>query len=325
MGVSVYTVANDRFFPGLVGLVTSLRVNGHTGPIVVVDTGLTPAQVEALSDAATLIQAPADLRKHYAFSKPFGPLERPDDLMLFIDADILCVRPLDEIINQVQLGSIVVFEDIGRPGQTAETWREWEERLQIGGLEPRTYVNGGFFAVPRASGIAFFQALADGVERVDPHETHIGAADEDLSLPFFILDQDVANALLASPEFRARTVTLPYRYAPHAPFGGVRVDGDLTCVDDAGTRPFFLHHALQKPWLEPLPSNPYTQLLVEYVHHPAAPVVDERELPLFLRRGHVAFIAREARSTRGTVRSRVRGKLGLRPFLQKKTQHLLQR
>ena len=325
MSVSVYTVANDRFFPGLVGLVTSLRVNRHTGPIVVVDTGLTNAQVKSLSGEATVIQAPSNLSAHYAYSKPLGPLELPDDVMLFIDADMLCVRPLDEIVQCVSSGSIVVFEDVGRPGHTIKTWRQWEERLQLGALEPRTYVNGGFFALPRDLGIAFFTQLADCVRKVDPSETHVGASDHDFNLPFFILDQDVANALLASSQFSARTVTLPYRYAPHAPFRGVRVAGDLSCVDDTGARPYFLHHALQKPWLEPLPNNAYTRLLVEYIHHPAAPALDNRELPLFLRAGRLASLTRIVRSARGDVRDRVRGKLGLRPYLEKKAHRLLQR
>src|SRR5262249_26374964 len=172
----------------------------------------------ALSGKPPAVLHPRYLRTHYAYSKPLGPLERPDDVMLFIDADMLCVRPLDEIIERVRRGSIVVFEDIGRPGHTAATWRQWEKRLQLGALEPRTYVNGGLFALARDLGIAFCTKFANCVEKVDPSETHINATDQDLSLPFFILDQDVANALLASSQFRAQTVTLPYRYAPHAPF-----------------------------------------------------------------------------------------------------------
>jgi hypothetical protein len=323
MSVSVYTVGDNRFFPGLVGLVSSLRVNGHDGPIIVVDSGLTTAQVQALSTETTVIGLPHDLPPLYL--KPFGPLERPDDVMLVIDADMLCVRPLDEIVARVRLGTIVVFQDIGRPAFSDAIWRQWEERLQLGELEPRPYVNGGFFALPRDLGMAFFTIFAQSLDKVEPSETHIDSPGIDFGLPFFLLDQDVANAILGSSRFREQTETLPYRGAPHAPFRGVRVDGDLSCVDDKGERPYLLHHALQKPWLEPMPSNPYTKLLVEYIHHPTAPTFDDRELPLFLRAGRLAAVTRAARAARGEVRSRVRGRLGLRPYLAKNAKKLVRR
>ena len=65
MSTSIYTVANDRFFVGLLGLVSSVRVNGHDGPIVVVDWGLTQHQIEVLSEHVTCIPAPRELPSHY--------------------------------------------------------------------------------------------------------------------------------------------------------------------------------------------------------------------------------------------------------------------
>jgi hypothetical protein len=320
MSVSVYTVANERFFPGLIGLVSSLRVNGHTGPIVVVDSGLASAQVNALSQEATIVRSPSDLSSLYL--KPFGPLQHPDEVMLFIDADMLCVRPLDEIIERVRGGSIVVFEDPGRPGYSETTRSEWEARLELGPLVPGPYSNGGFFGLKRDAGVSFFTTFAECLDRVDPRETHIGVADVDFELPFFFLDQDIGNAILASKAYRADTVVLPYHCAPHPPFRGLRVTGELSCADDSGASPYFLHHALQKPWLEPLPNNPYTELLVRYLHHPTAPTVDDHLLPRFLRAGRSADWSRAVRAGRGEVRARVRGKLGLRPYLARKARQL---
>jgi hypothetical protein len=74
-----------------------------------------------------------------------------------------------------------------------------------------------------------------------------------------------------------------------------------------------------------MPSNPYTKLLVEYIHHPTAPTFDDRELPLFLRAGRLAAVTRAARAARGEVRSRVRGRLGLRPYLAKNAKKLVRR
>ena len=311
MSTSIYTVANDRFFVGLLGLVSSARVNGHDGPIVVVDGGLRAEQIDALSDQATFVRAPVELPSHYL--KAVGPLTHPDDVMLFIDADMLCVRPLDEIVDRARGDAIVVFEDIGRAGFSDALWSQWDSRLELGGLEAGIYVNGGFVGASRTSGVAFFEEFRRSIERVDPDETYIDAPDIDVRLPFTYACQDVINAVLASASFRPQVAVLPYSGAPHAPFKGVRVDGALTCVDAAGRRPFLLHHTLQKPWLEPLPSNAYSELLVEYVHHPAAPKVDERLLPPHLRSGSLGRTARVARDVRGHVRSRVRGKLGLRP------------
>ena len=148
MGISIYTVADDRFFPGLMGLIASVRVHGHVGPIVVVDSGLTAAQLRSLASEATVIQSPGDLPSYYF--KSIGPLERPDDVMLFVDADMLCLRPLDEIVERARSGSIVAFEDIGRPVYSDVIWRQWKDRLQLDDFEPGPYVNSGFFALPRA-------------------------------------------------------------------------------------------------------------------------------------------------------------------------------
>jgi hypothetical protein len=315
VSTSIYTVANDRFFVGLLGLVSSARANGHAGPIVVVDSGLTPEQISVLGEEITCVPAPREAPSHYL--KAVGPLAHPDDVMLFIDSDILCVRPLDDIVDRVGAGAVVAFEDLGRAGYSDELWSQWAQRLALEGLEAGTYVNGGFVAAGRELGSSFFEHFRQAIERVDPDETYIDAPDIDVRLPFTYACQDVINAVLASTSFRSRLEVLPYWAAPHAPFPGVRPDSDLTCIDDEGRRPYFLHHTLQKPWLEPLPENAYTKLLVNYLKHPAAPVVDERMLPRFLRTGRLGDTARVARSTRGHVRARVRGKLGIRPRVVK--------
>ena len=315
MSVSVYTVANENFFPGLVGLVTSLRVHGHSGPVFVGDAGLKPEQAEAISRQAVIVQLPPDLPP--VFAKSVVPLEHPDDVMIFLDADILCVRPLDPLIACARAGSILAVEDLGRVGLSQHMWRQWEERLDLGPLREASYINSGFFALPREEGIRFFTALAECLDRVDPDETFARPGlRADISLPFFYADQDVANAILASARFREHTTVLPYITAPHPPFAGIKVSSGLTCVGEHGERPHFLHHVRQKPWAVPLPSNPYTELLVEFIHHPLAPPVDESELPLFLRAGRTAGAVRRLRSARGHARTHVRGRLGLRPYLR---------
>jgi hypothetical protein len=315
LSVSVYTVANEAFFPGLVGLVTSLRVHGHSGPVIVGDSGLKPEQAEAISHEALIVPMPPDLPP--PFAKPVAPLEHPDDVMIFLDADILCVRPLDPLIARARAGSILAVEDVGRVGLSHHMWRQWEDRLELGPLREASYINSGFFALPRENGMTFFTVLAECLGRVDPDETFVRPGlRADLSLPFFYADQDVANAVLASARFRERTEVLPHSAAPHPPFRGIKVSSGLSCFGEDGERPYFLHHVRQKPWSVPLPSNPYTELLVEFIHHPLAPRFDESQLPLFLRAGRTARTARHLRSARGHARTHVRGRLGLRPYLQ---------
>ena len=78
------------------------------------DTGLSSPQRAALSDNVVFVAAPEGLPSHYM--KVVGPLDHPDDVMVFIDADILCVRSIEEIVKRARGGAIVAFEDIGRVG-----------------------------------------------------------------------------------------------------------------------------------------------------------------------------------------------------------------
>ena len=260
------------------------------------------------------MQLPPDLPPIYA--KPGAPLEHPDDVMLFLDADMLCVRPLDELVTAVRAGSILAIEDIGRPGSPEKHGANGKNSSSWGRCARRPTSTAVSLRFRGSMESAFFNTLAKCLDRVDLSETLLRAESTlDFSLPFFLVDQDIANAILASAQFRDRVVILPYRCAPHAPFRGIKVAPGLSCIDAEGNEPFFLHHALQKPWSESLPTNPYTELLVKFIHDARAPNVSERDLPLFLRDGRIARAARMLRSVRGHTRAHVRGRLGLRPYL----------
>src|SRR5207253_277020 len=82
--------------------------------------------------------------------------------------------------------------------------------------------------------------------------------------PFFFPDQDALNALVASVSFGPEEVlALPHATAPHPPFAGLRiVDAQrLQVVRDDGSEPSVLHHIQRKPWLQPLATNVYSELL----------------------------------------------------------------
>ena len=90
--------ANGRYFIGVVALVNSLRLAGHEESIVVLDCGLEPRQRELLAPhvrlvAAPPVRAPILLKSH-------APLLFPADVMVWIDADMIVVRNMADLIDR---------------------------------------------------------------------------------------------------------------------------------------------------------------------------------------------------------------------------------
>ena len=106
--------------------------------------------------------------------------------MIFIDADILCVRPFGDLVARADEGAILAFEDIGRPGFSDELWAVWGRRLSLGPLEPGPYLNSGFLALSRRIGVRFFQDIETALELVDPLETYIHSPDGDVRRAVFL-------------------------------------------------------------------------------------------------------------------------------------------
>ena len=90
MDARFYSIANSAYFFGLVGLINSVRASGHSDPFVVVDTGLTASQRALLDEHAEIIDGPSDVPA--LFLKDIGMRARPADVMIYLDADVLCVR-----------------------------------------------------------------------------------------------------------------------------------------------------------------------------------------------------------------------------------------
>lgn len=118
----VLTAANEAFFPCLDALVRSVREQGY--PITVADHGLSVMSVDALCargaeimsssvayersmediirDHDGRISAPAE-----AWWKPLVCRASPYDRTLWIDADAICLRGLDEMFDRLDLGPIL--------------------------------------------------------------------------------------------------------------------------------------------------------------------------------------------------------------------------
>jgi len=107
--VRIYAISDSRFFLGLIALVNSLRLQGHSEPITVLDCGLADYQREILSHETTVIAAPAGYPPHLL--KYVAPLLHPADVMILIDADVIVTRSLEPLIRAAEEGKIVAFTD----------------------------------------------------------------------------------------------------------------------------------------------------------------------------------------------------------------------
>ena len=91
-----YTIANARYFLGLVALLNSLRLKGHDEELVVLDEGLTPEQRERLEPHVTLVELPRErLSATPCSPKPYPrPCSSPTGVVTLIDSDMIVTQPL---------------------------------------------------------------------------------------------------------------------------------------------------------------------------------------------------------------------------------------
>ena len=280
-GRSFYCMADARYFLGAVALVNSLRLVGHAERIVLLDCGLDDRQRSLLArEALVLPETPGTPDRGHPFAQRVtAPLGAPAASMILLDADVIVTSPLDVIFEQAAAGSIVAFAD----ALSARFNESWEGELSPGLLRRQTYVNAGFLALPLDAGTRLLRRLEQLVIGIDTSKSFwTKGVPED---PFFFLDQDVLNALLATEVAQDRLVMLPYGLAPHPPFAGLVVDRQTLRARRAdGTAAFLLHHVIRKPWLETVAANAYSELLPRLLLEPDLPIrVGKRDVPRRLR------------------------------------------
>jgi hypothetical protein len=121
------------------------------------------------------------------------------------------------------------------------------------------------------------------------------------SSPFYYLDQDVWNAVLASSVDPGELVVKSADFAPHPPFTGSQE-----------YEPFLLHHIDRKPWLESTRTNAYSRMLPRLLLGPNVTLrLQPDEVPLRLREGRLAAVER-ARAEAAALAHGLRGRVGLR-------------
>jgi hypothetical protein len=301
-----YCVSDARYFLGAVGMLNSLRLLGHREPVYVLDCGLTAHQRQLLAPHATLVPAPSEAPPWLL--KTVAPLRHPAEVMVLIDADIVATRSLAGLIEQAAEPRVIAIEnDIDR------FVPEWGELLGLGEIRRQPYVSSGLVFVGQPIGEQVLRLMGELQDRVDFDRTFWRANVPDY--PFLFGDQDVLNAILATRPDPERLTALPNRLAPNPPFKGLRVmdEATLRCAHRDGTEPYAIHHFAPKPWLERTHHGVYSQLLRRLLTgDDVAVMVREEELPLRLRSGFRAWIARQRVNAPETFRWRVREPLAAR-------------
>jgi hypothetical protein len=191
--VTFFTVCNDKYFPGLVGLVNSLRLMGHDDPVVVGDCGLTAAQREALAPLCRLFKLDSSLVRNPTQYKPFPFLLHPQGIVVMIDSDMIVTKSLNPVLALAAQGKICAF-----PDPEHDRWfSEWQEIFSLPSVpRKQTYVCAGFVAFSASLWPDLLELWWEACQRIRGHPTlQEGVPSSGATAQG---DQDALNALLMS-------------------------------------------------------------------------------------------------------------------------------
>lgn len=287
-GAAFYCISSELYFPGAVGLVNSLRLQGHRQPIHVLDCGMRPDHRALIAREAIVVDGLGDVPPFML--KTIAPLRHPAEVMLLIDVDMVATRPLDDLIELARGGRVAAFKD-----NLDRFVPAWGEILDLGELEPRPYVSSGLVALGGEVGRDVLALWSERQDRVEYKRSWFGRDEEDYAFRF--LDQDVLNAVLCARTSADELAVLPQRLAPHQPYRRLRIADEraLRCAYDDGTEPYVLHQYLAKPWVEPMYHGIYSRLLARLWLGDDVPIpLPPSEVPLRMRPGALARVVRKA-------------------------------
>ncbi len=279
-----YCVSDSRYFLGAVGLINSLRLQGHAEPIHLLDCGLTAEQRALIDDEVVLVDAPDDTPPYLL--KTIAPLAHPAEVMVLIDVDMIATRNLGELIETARQGRVVAFRD--RQQRFFEAWGT----LGLGSAEPGPYVSSGLVLAGGQEGMRMLQLLADKQDCVDFSRTFWRANER--GYPYLYADQDVLNAVLRTSLPHA-LVDLDQRLAATPPYRDLRLvdPAALHCAFRDGVRPYVLHQFVRKPWLEPMYHGIYSRLLARLLLGEGIAIeVGSDAVPRRMRSGASAWLDR---------------------------------
>ena len=286
--LAFYCLSSELYYPAAVGLVNSLRLQGHDEPIYLLDCGLAQEHRELLAREVTIVPGPAATPPYLL--KTIAPAANPAEVMVLIDVDMVVTRPLTPLIERAAEGNVLAVKD-----NLDRYVPEWGRLLGLGDSEPGPYVSSGLVIAGGGVGAALIGHWHDRLNLVE-YERSWFERDE-AGYPFAYLDQDVLNAILRSPVARDRLVALDRGLAPVPPFHGLEITDarTLRCRAADGVEPYLIHQFVRKPWIEPMYHGIYSKLLRRlWLADDVALRLDERELPRRLRRGTLARLERRA-------------------------------
>lgn len=276
--LTVYTISDEGYLPGVVGLVNSLRHHGFQGPICIGALDQTTRDLSGENLYTVNLKAGAD--DFPANHKAQLILSHASKRFLFLDADIVVTD--DTFIPRAKtwIDTAPVFASEAIIPETDHRRRVW---MQAGG-EGRTpaspiYYNSGMFGgfIPRDQDI--FEQWAELNRTVlESDAWHFSNVD------FPMADQDTLNAVLQGLDQDELISIAPPDWwsaaAPQNPF--LHVSG----FPDG---PAFLHCTTsEKPWLlEETPRrgpNVYERRWLQYINGPSHWISYEVSIPSRLRR-----------------------------------------
>ncbi len=281
-----YCVADERYFLGAVGLINSLRLQGHTEPVFVLDLGMNETQRATVAAEATVVAG------HPAatpwLSKTVAPLRHPARTAVLIDVDMIATRSVAGLIERAAGGRVIAFEN-----DRDRFVPEWGELLDLGPMTRARYVSSGLVVAGGDLGAELIALLDDRQRRVQIERTIFGAGED--RYPFRFPEQDVLNAILCTRTDPSRIERLPNDLAPNPPFAGLRLSDPkaLRCVLPDDTEPYVLHHFDRKPWLHAMYHGLYSRLLARLLLADDVAIrVPAEQVPLRLRSGPLARVER---------------------------------
>lgn len=312
----IYTLADGRYFVGLVALLNSLRLTGNEQELVVLDCGLSEEQRTAIGEHATVVQLSPEVARRKLLAKPsLSELVAVDEVAVYIDSDTIVAGRLDGVLAAAAAGRICLAP-VDWPEHRLRSRPEWEQLFDLAApVRRQVYVNAGFLAL--SSGhwpelLARWSALCSAIPSDAVFHGEISAN------PLWAGDQDALNALLMS-EVPAGAVELLPEHAAVFPPDMERVDvfdaDRLSCSID-GRPVTLLHYSwVPKPWqrnawrrMRRPSQDAYAGLLPRILFaDDVALALDPKDVPAWLRPGAVGAAAR-----RGTAVARPLRRLGAR-------------
>lgn len=248
--VRFVTMADADHAVGVVALVNSLRIQGHTERVTVLDLGLTPHQRDVLAPECDIVARPGE-PGHAWLLVPTACLAALDDgdpgVVVYLDCDQIVTGSLSRLIAEARAGRVCAIVD-----HFHDRWfAEWATLCSLDAqLRREPYLNAGFVVLDGAVHGAFLQRWAARCAEID--SATIAVVDMEFTAPLALPDQDVFNAMVMSELPATATV----RWTASRSAQGVDELRATRVLDRAHLRceragePLVLLHSfgLPKPW-----------------------------------------------------------------------------